>query len=390
VTKAAIAESPHASGSQGTATPDDTARPAIPPLPPLEAVERAWRCAECHEELYDEWSRSPHANAAKSELFAASLEHADEHDCNRCHAPLARRIDDPQTVAEGVTCEVCHRMQAATATPDGANFELVASPATKYGPLCDATYPYFHEADCLPFFSESKLCGSCHLLHYPTPSGNSLPVYTEYEEWLAGPHGKEGKQCQSCHMPGATKAIASGEKERKGVPHHDFVGGPKSLVGTGLQVSAVIQSDDQGLDVDVTLLNRGAGHALPGVHRQLVLEAKTLSPSRVVVDQARVVFERQFVDATGNPVPFFAASRLGREHRIGPRERREEHFDLTAPEAGSLSITLLRLAVAPALAQRLGVPPPVPQVVLQAEVPFGAPDASHRRRHLPKRIELKP
>ena len=85
------------------------------------------KCAECHEEIYNDWSISAHAYAAVSPMFHKFEQKLNDlsqgtvgYFCMRCHAPVATDLcasrDQPlwtlpEVAREGITCVACHRVQ---------------------------------------------------------------------------------------------------------------------------------------------------------------------------------------------------------------------------------------------------------------------------------------
>jgi tetrahydromethanopterin S-methyltransferase subunit F len=128
------------------------------------------KCSICHEELFDLWQETRHANAFSSPIFQQNWhEIGDEFECLSCHTtgydPAINTYEH-----EGVTCEACH------------------------GPLQSS-----HPTDPMPIKADAELCSTCH--------------ETTTEEWRASPHGQQGVQCQACHDPHAQQPKAEGVTE---------------------------------------------------------------------------------------------------------------------------------------------------------------------------------
>lgn len=373
------------------ATAEPAAVPSLAPRgEPLLGVERALRCGECHEKMYEEWSTSPHAASADSDLYKAMVKASGSNECVTCHEPLSGRIDDLRTVSEGVTCEVCHRIRELPTALSGSDFELDPHESIKYGPRCDPDEPYFHQAECRPFFSKAEVCASCHQWHFKGPSGVSIPVYTDYEDWKAGPYSRRGVACQDCHMPGERAPLATGERERDDVPEHSFLGPEKNLRGTGVNAVATVVPGEDELKVVVRLSNDKAGHPLPlgAPGRQWVLSAVAVSADGNVVDRAGATYERRLVDAEQRPAPFFLATRSDADTRLKPKQARVETFRLSNGEATTLKLELAEHALSPELGRRLEIQPPKPQVILSAEVPLS--DSEGKRLRRTARVQLEP
>jgi hypothetical protein len=99
-------------------------------------------------------------------------------------------------------------------------------------------------------FSDSRFCSTCHQF---APNGrqvNGKLLENTFEEWRASRHAREGRQCQSCHMPGRRHLW-------RGV--HD-----KEMVRRALHREISVTRVDAGrVRVSAVLANRDAGHYLP-------------------------------------------------------------------------------------------------------------------------------
>ncbi len=74
----------------------------------LTDYESPQRCKECHEEQYESWSNTTHANALFDPIFRTYLEQADEpSECLACHT-TGYNAETGEFVLAGVTCEACH------------------------------------------------------------------------------------------------------------------------------------------------------------------------------------------------------------------------------------------------------------------------------------------
>lgn len=124
---------------------------------------------------------------------------------------------------DGVTCTVCHQIQAeglGTEESFTANFAYPDHPGLVFGPYAtDSVKPYLMEQAIGvtpvhgPQMKDSALCGSCHTVLTPVVSEHQTldgRYRTAYEqatfiEWLnsdfAGRNGATAESCQDCHMP---------------------------------------------------------------------------------------------------------------------------------------------------------------------------------------------
>ncbi|MEM7014257.1 MAG: hypothetical protein AAF585_22580, partial [Verrucomicrobiota bacterium] len=246
-----------------------------------------------------EWSVSPHAYAMMSPVFnAMHMFIANETSgtngdfCIRCHSPVAlQREEDPHVSVmvrppvsnEGVTCIVCHRIEADYGTASG---RLTLQEGDIFQPIYGPTGPENLKAalesdelglvtspnetgkpvhaDVIKFsgLRASSMCGSCHDVNAP----NGFRLESAFTQYKNSPASRDGESCQDCHMgatPGvvydgtdrfaengrdlnynwgpAAKVKASVRDPREGTPtperrrtNHMFIGPDYSVVHPGL------------------------------------------------------------------------------------------------------------------------------------------------------------
>lgn len=204
---------------------------------PSHAAEIQDECAACHMPMAQ---KIAHASGGTGEVFA--------------HLPIARsgRSTLETLAADGVSCSVCHQI-----APDGlgtrdsfnANFRMKTTPPDGarviFGPhRVDAgrktimrSVTGFVQAEA-PHVKQSELCASCHTLITTAygPQGQvvgSLPEQMNYQEWQHSDFAREGRACQSCHMPVASGPIRAASvlgDARDTLATHVFVGGNAYMV----------------------------------------------------------------------------------------------------------------------------------------------------------------
>jgi hypothetical protein len=255
------------------------------PLPAPVMTERfrdAEACAQCHlvaedtPVLHDAtganvspmwlWRSSMMALAARDPfylaVFAEELERAPDQRgeiealCTRCHAPAGseeanRQLAFDELVAGdtpaailgrgGVTCTLCHQIGANNLGDDGSFSGGFTTGYSRmiYGRYPDPrTNPMQLIVNYTPTrgaqIEDSALCGSCHTVIVPGPSGPVVEQAT-YLEWRSSRYATTGETCQSCHVPvvddvGAaiSTPVASFPESlapRTPVGKHVFVGG---------------------------------------------------------------------------------------------------------------------------------------------------------------------
>jgi hypothetical protein len=208
----------------------------------------ARKCAQCHEEIYDEWRSSAHAYSGLSPMF-----HRFEQTlnflasgtvgafCVRCHLPVGtaagqprhmslperaadfERFEDPYVSIEGVTCVACHRVNQSYGRVNGERFIV---PGTIFEPMYGIGAGgvleqvkqdqaggdiAFSEQDLeqgkgrirshsgIEAFDElnkSQFCMTCHQV--AVHPGIKLEVV--WDQYLDSPAHAAGGTCQDCHM----------------------------------------------------------------------------------------------------------------------------------------------------------------------------------------------
>lgn len=194
-------------------------------------------CADCHEEIYDQWlTKSRHAVATTNKSF---LEFKDkltdnfilnvmmgESMCYACHGS--------KKVNEGVDCETCHGLVIP-------NVSIEETHEKKYTPGREN-------------MKKPDFCAKCH----------EMPdAMTPYSEWQVSKAATKGITCQECHM----------EPRESEFRYHGF----DSVVLNEAIYRGDLSIKDIKLDFpqfSLTIENRVMGHAIPagGPSRVLVLE----------------------------------------------------------------------------------------------------------------------
>ncbi|MBM3518922.1 MAG: cytochrome C [Alphaproteobacteria bacterium] len=234
-----------------------------------DAFPSASVCADCHEQIYDEWRVSNHAYASISPMFHKfeqkinSLAPTIDNFCVRCHAQVGTQLDEArelplwersQVGREGITCITCHRVSEAYLKVNGERrvipgdifqpmygpfggdgvrevvadkgFYRVATSTEERGNQIHLSGIKFDQ------LSKSEFCVGCHQVAVNV--GIKLEVV--WDQYRASPAFEQGVTCQDCHMSpvpgvpaereaGAAATIAGQEvrPDRKH-SHHGFVG----------------------------------------------------------------------------------------------------------------------------------------------------------------------
>jgi hypothetical protein len=363
---------------------------------------RAGNCANCHAEIYREWEASGHAHSITNRHFLSLYEGTDWHGnpvdgwslraehpngvgvCTACHAPTVPFTDPAyfnlaqvQDVArQGVHCDYCHKITGATGGTLGithGRFGLqLLRPAQGqlfFGPLDDVDRS---EDAYSSLYQDSRYCAPCH-----EGVVFGVHVYSTYSEWLDSPAGKEGKQCQSCHMAptGRMTNIAPGRggiaRDPKTLGNHRFFAGSQlDMLRQALSLSASMDVDGQQTTVTVDLRADGAGHRVPtgSADRHLVLIVDALDQKRKVLPthtgstlpalvgnefagRPGRLFAKVLRDFDGNsPAPFWRADANVDDLRLAPGQPEKETITYQG-EAQCVRVRLLYRRIWPEVAQ---------------------------------------
>jgi len=236
-------------------------------------------CQTCHPDQYRQWAMSQHSYSQISPTLQAfqgtlqKLQNVTVGDfCIRCHNPVGMNlgegfymssVDRHPASFEGITCVVCHRVNAAYGRVNGrvgidqgpifapvkgptGNAELgrVLAKRDEYHVATESgqTGRGIH-ADVVEFerITTPAFCGTCHDVTFP----NGFRVEDAYSEYKMSPAARRGVTCQDCHMstePGrpvgyriGPAAIVGGIPTRpRKLADHRFAGPDYSLVHPGL------------------------------------------------------------------------------------------------------------------------------------------------------------
>jgi hypothetical protein len=328
-------------------------------MPKGPKFEPATVCKQCHEEIYRDWSTSMHAHSREAWYFSHKVgsermgmtcnnEKNVAVPCQTCHEPAgvyplgAVMQGKPPAIAaaEGVSCDVCHRITEIKGTGDFA----FGPKGTKRGPYKDAKSPY-HKTAYAPLIQKSEFCVACH---GQLSNLNGLKVCDTVRLWRESRYAREGKTCQSCHMPGMTGAAATGPRapadapKNRPVRRHLFRGphnDPALLREAATLHQTVAKSADGGLDIRVTVTNSGTGHDLPtGLPDRLItLKVETKDGAGKVVwenwhndvyrEDRQAAFGLFGFNPKGGAVPPMGASRIDRLN-LKPDETRALTYHL--------------------------------------------------------------
>ncbi|MFQ5696980.1 MAG: multiheme c-type cytochrome [Myxococcota bacterium] len=228
-------------------------------------------CGACHPLQLAQWQTSVHAHSwtpgLEGQLIEGSLSHpAQARSCHTCHTPLAEQIPytatldanpdfDPALRAQGLVCAGCHvRAHRRHGPVRRAGAGPPADPAPHAGFVAH------------PEFGESRFCAECHQF-FDDAGISGKPVENTWAEWRDSPQAREGRTCQTCHMPDRAHLW-------RGIHDADWV-------RQALDIELQARSPNASV---LLVRNRDVGHAFP----------------TYVTPQVRLEIEQE--DSAGNPI----------------------------------------------------------------------------------------
>ncbi len=342
---------------------------AVAPAMPVLKFQSAKTCQQCHQEIYQEWSRSWMAGAYSNPVFQqdfqrwqayAKQQGDDPVSCLRCHAPAAVLTGDTtlanEASQEGVTCTICHKV-ALVREREGRHY-LVMDPRQHilYGKerntAASAASRAAHEIRPAKALSDSSLCAGCHL----DVLADGTPLEYTWQEWKQSSYAASGIQCIDCHMPMVTDPVT-----RRQYRSHHFPGGHSSSellqgVATIRLLTDITSEPLDMLRVDVT--NRRAGHNFPtgGAHpASLYLRLEVFSSDGNTLHKDQKKFAFTFENEEGAEVSGREVVSRWQDTTLKPLEVRQVFFELPAlMDFAKIKLSLVYELLPPAMA--VGLP----------------------------------
>ena len=330
----------------------------------IEASLDPESCAVCHRAQYEDWSGSLHSKSMGPGVRGQTMEliHGDPKMallCYSCHAPLTEQQE--KSVDKGGRPSQFKKHRAFSTSPPNASGDW-ASAVLKFktnrvfsaslqqkGLTCVGCHVRGHQrfgppkrdgsienslpASQLPHggairtaaLERSEFCKGCHQFE---PSGSALNgklLENTYNEWKEGPYAREGRTCQSCHMPERRhlwRGIHDPEMVKQGVSVRLSV--DKERYQVGEQVKA-----------EIALANTGVGHHVPTY----------VTP--------KIVVRWELVDADGKRVnESVQEERIGREVTL---DLTQELFDTRIASGKSRTVRYVRTIDRAGLTMRASV-----------------------------------
>ena len=327
-------------------------------------------CKTCHEDIYNQWAGSMHANSTplKDPIHGALYRNVMGDPlqeglrskkgaypiCLKCHVPAAAidkktKVDAMAAYEDGVSCVVCHLIKDYKGTHNdkgklnlgidayelstthlqatsGHIYTMQPTDSAEPAPGKPVFHPFPMESNAAVLKS-NQLCMGCHHRR-DNAQGVALCVTgEEYEQ------SGSFVTCQSCHMPVVN-----------GVTSHAMMGGHhEEMVRKGLVLTMDTRRDGDNIVADVNVHNQ-LPHAWPtgAPFRNMYIaviayddQGKELwrnYKTHPLQDDPKSMFMYKLAGDDGKPAPPPKATKVAGDTRLMPNERRTISY--TLPAAG--------------------------------------------------------
>jgi nitrate/TMAO reductase-like tetraheme cytochrome c subunit len=311
---------------------------------PEKVFPASSKCKKCHIRSFEEYEESIVARAIVTPTFRAMLEdyaakNKDKRYCLNCHAPQATVFPDladtmvKQIVTgdpsfEGVGCIQCHLIKAVDPNVKG-NAPIKLEPGrTVFGGYKDPLESKAHDTQFLELYKKSDLCLACH-----TIAPLAVPEAEGVGNWKGTKAAKEGKTCQTCHMPQGFGESANEEKKRD-IAGHEFNGKSPALRRQAFDLDYDTESHGDQTKLTVKVKNL-VPHNVPTTHpiwNQIYLQVVIKGRNLTEVFREKRIYGRTFADAKGNETLMdHDAVKLIKDSVLKAEETRTETFTFPTP-----------------------------------------------------------
>jgi len=264
----------------------------------------AQSCRSCHEDIYNQWKNSRHADAT-GKWFDDAVDAMPYFPtemvmgkgmCYACHGP--------ETLGEGVSCEVCHGIN------DSDDIETVHE--KKYSPGIDK-------------LRQAEFCGKCHKNIHPL---TKHVINGSLLEWQESPAAKENIQCAQCHM----------KKHGDAPSRHGFMG---TDFPSSLRMHKAGLADDY---LFIVLENQNKAHFIPtgGGPNVYRVQVELLDASDQLITVFAKDLKKTYEMSSGFP------SKLLKDTRLKSKETREITFPISVDDknrAAGINVKIIHLEV---------------------------------------------
>jgi len=345
----------------------------------------AGACKQCHEEIYQQWTGSMHAqsSALKDPIHGAfyrnvigdpTQEDVRTKDgkypvCLKCHAPVAAmekktKLDAADAYAAGIGCTTCHSFSGfkGTDTPEGKPLYGIdayeVDTQSLHGPS-GITYTQERTPEGAPWptpvnhpqpmsgnkaelFKSNDICMGCH---EKRANAHGTPLCRTGDEYRAD---KNFVACQACHMSVVTvPKLKDGQPvagEFVTITDHTMAGGhDEKMVARGLAMDMKLEQGDAGIKATLTLRNR-LPHDYPtgAPFRNFFVKLAAYDKDgnelwknyqvHPIKDDPKAAFWYTLGDEAGKPTTPPMATQVLADTRLKPNETRILEYEIPAQE----------------------------------------------------------
>lgn len=350
-------------------------------------------CAACHQEIYDEWKGSMHAQSSaivnpihgafyRNVMGDPTKEGVTSKKgkypvCLKCHTPNAAlqgktKLDAKPAFNEGVNCIYCHTITHFKGTrkddgklrlgidayeissthlqaPSGINYSTAAVPGS---PTATSTpfHPFPLEGGNSPLFKSNDLCMGCHDIR---KNFHGVPLCNTGDEIATS--GSD-TTCQSCHMPMTGK---------NGHASHKMMGGHSpAMVRRAVSMALDTQKNGDMLETTITIVNK-LPHKFPtgAPFRTVILRLIAFDDGgnelwknyqkHPMKDDPQAAFVYTLGDGEGNPTMPPTAKEVISDNRMEPHETRVLEYQIPATNVKVIQAEIIYTLLWPKLMEKL-------------------------------------
>lgn len=327
-------------------------------------------CKECHQEIYQQWQQSMHAQSTalsdpihealyRSEVGdprkeGATLKNGQYPACLKCHAPNAAvdkktQLDALPVYNEGVSCINCHLLKefkgvkredgklnlgldayevgTVLQSPSGKTFttQLPDSTPTAAENAKPAYHPYPMTSNTT-LLRTTEICLGCH---GQRNNLQGVPVCVTGDEFAKS----NNFNCQQCHMPMSN-----------GYANHAVAGGHvQAMLERAVILTLATTKQDNHIQAEVTLINT-LPHNMPtgapfrNMYVQITAYNEQDQPvwqnfkTHPLQEDPNSMFMITFLDEPGKPTMPPNATQSGKDTRLQPNESRVLKYTIPAEQ----------------------------------------------------------
>ncbi len=363
------------------------------PIPTGPHEVSAVVCAACHQEIYNEWKGSKHANstALVSPIHGAFYRQVMGDPtkegvtsrkgkfpvCLKCHAPNAAlqgktKLDAQPAFNEGTNCITCHTITGFKGVvkpdgklrlgidayefstthlqaPSGKNYTTGAMPAELLA-TTKPFHPFPLEGGNAALFQRNDLCMGCHEKRKNSHGVVLCDTGAEIRD------SESATTCQSCHMP--TTGV-------NGHASHSMLGGHSpAKVRRAVSMTLDVEKNGDIINTTITIVNK-LPHKFPtgAPFRTVILRLTAFDDAgkelwrnyeeHPMKDDPQAAFVYTLGDGEGNPTMPPTAKEVLSDNRLEPHETRVLEYQIPVENVKVIQAEVVYTLLWPKLMEKL-------------------------------------